>query len=62
MFLKESPSGAGGGALDRFLAAVFVSPVLESQIVVVCSCYSGCLTFTGGSKETIKYFLFGNEC
>lgn len=55
MFLKESLSGAGSGAPDRFLAAVVVSLALESQIIISCSCYNGCLALTGGNKEMIKH-------
>lgn len=50
MFLKENLSGAGSGASDRFLAAVVVS-----QIIILCSCYNGCLALTGGNKEMIKH-------
>lgn len=55
MFLKESPAGAGGGASDRFLAAVVVSLAPQSQIIILRSRYSGCLPLTGGSKEAIKH-------
>jgi len=51
MFLKESPSGAGGGASDRFLAAMVVSLALESQIIILCCCYNGCFALTGGVRR-----------
>ena len=58
MFLKESPSGAGSGASDRFLAAAVVSLALESQIIILRSRYNGCFALTGGSKEMIKHLPF----
>lgn len=58
IFLKESLSGAGGGASDRFLAAVVVSLALGSQIIILCSHYNGCLALARGSEETIKHLTF----
>lgn len=56
MFGKESPSGAGSGAPDQFLAAVVVSLALESQVIILRSRRSSCLApgdgwWVGGGVE-----------
>lgn len=57
MCLKESLFGAGVGASDRFLAAMVVSLALESQIIILHSCYNGCLALMGGVRRQQNIFL-----
>lgn len=51
MFGKESPSGAGSGAPDQFLAAVVMSLALESQVIILRSRHSSCLAPGDGWGE-----------